>query len=103
MSFRLFVWFVWCAVRGDGVTIGKGERVSRTILRFAAFSSAALILKGNYFSEKRKTEKPGHPAFPKSVFFLTGFPETVQSKRSAETVDRYTAQKPLVVPTSRCV
>jgi hypothetical protein len=78
-----FLFGVKTTVRGDGATIGKGERVSRTILRFIAFFSTAFILKGIYFHENRKTEKPGHPALPKSVFFLTHFPETVQSKRSA--------------------
>jgi hypothetical protein len=69
----------------------RGTSVSRFILRFATLFPTALILKGNYFPEKRKTEKPGHPALLKSVFFLTRFPETVQSKRSAEAVDTNTA------------
>jgi hypothetical protein len=81
----------------------RGASVSRFILRFAILFSTSLILKGNYFPEKRKTEKPGHPPFPKSVFFLTRFPGTVQSKRSAEEADRYTAQMPFHVSTSRFV
>jgi hypothetical protein len=60
----------------------RAVSVSRFILRFATLFPTALILKGNYFPEKRKTEKLGHPALPKSVFFLTRFPETVQSERS---------------------
>jgi hypothetical protein len=65
--------FVRSPLLATGATIGKGERVSRNILRFAAFSSAALILKGNYFHEKQKTENPGHPTFPKNHFFLDRF------------------------------
>lgn len=40
-------WFVCLLVRavtGNGATIGTGDRVARIILRFTAFSSAALIL-----------------------------------------------------------
>jgi len=73
----------WRAVTGNGATIGAGERVSRTILRFIAFFSTAFILKGIYFHEKRKTKNPGHPALFKNIFFLTRFSVTVQSKRSA--------------------
>jgi hypothetical protein len=56
--------------------------VTRTILRFAAFSSTALIPKGIYFPEKRKPEKPGQPTLPKNIFFLTRFAVKVQSERS---------------------
>jgi hypothetical protein len=66
-------WFVRAAVRGNGATIGTGERVSRTILRFVAFSSASLILKGIYFSENPPPENPGHPTSPKKHFFLDTF------------------------------
>jgi hypothetical protein len=72
----------WCAVTGDGLTMARTAGVSRTILRFIAFFSPALILKGNYFPEKRKTKNPGLPTFPKSIFFLTRFHVTVQSERS---------------------
>jgi hypothetical protein len=99
----LFVCLFGVPLLATGATIDTGERVSRIILRFAAFSSAALILKGIYFHEKRKTEIPGHPTLPKNIFFLTRFHVTVQSKRSAETVDRYTAQVPLCDTAGRCV
>jgi hypothetical protein len=45
-----FLFGVKTTVRGDGATIGNGDRGARTILRFAAFFSLALILQGNYFS-----------------------------------------------------
>jgi hypothetical protein len=93
----------WRAVTGNGATIGKGDRLSRTILRLAAFFSTAFILKGIYFREKRKTKNPGHPTLPKNIFFLTRFHVTVQSKRSAETVDTNTAQVPLCDTAGRCV
>jgi hypothetical protein len=66
-------WLVSCAVTGDGVTIGTGERVARFILRFAAFFSLAFILKGIYFSENPPPENLGHPTFPKKHFFLDTF------------------------------
>jgi hypothetical protein len=80
---HVLVWLVgWCAVRGDGLTMARTAGVSSTILRLAAFFSPALILKGIFFHEKRKTENPGHPAFLKNIFFLTRFSGTVQSERS---------------------
>ena len=81
----------------------RAASVSRFILRFAILFPTALVKQRNFFPEKRKTEKLGHPALPKSVFFLTRFPGTVQSKRSAEEADRYTAQMPFHVSTSRFV
>jgi len=54
-----------------GERMTRAASVSRFILRFATLFSTALIKQRNYFPEKRKTEKPGHPPFPKSIFFLT--------------------------------